>query len=162
MFYYLLYNSSFSFIIENRLFTTILYGSILYIITHAIINNCNIELLAIINNYFWYIFILDMISLLFAIYHIYTNLDNHDNMNVSFNHLKNKINTLINNKQNENITITTQQPISSSSKSTPLHLIKTRMATDIPELVINEEQPPLDDVSDLDSNMDLNDFEKSL
>lgn len=98
MFYYLLYNSSFAFIIDNRLFYTILYGSILYIITHAILNYCKVEILEIINNYFWFIFSLDVIALFFD---IYQNLSSgissgisSNNLDVSFNLLKNQINTI--------------------------------------------------------------------
>lgn len=118
MFYYLLYNSSFQFIVDNRLFSTILYGSILYIITHAILNYCSIDILSIINNYFWYIFTLDIISVSYSIYNYYTNplssLHSQDNpgtqedLNVSFNLLKNKINTLFN--RNNDLTITHTSP----------------------------------------------------
>ena len=73
MFYYLLYNSSFSFIVDNRLFSTILYGSILYILTHAILNYCSIEILTIINHYFWIIFVLDIISLIYGLDLVFTN-----------------------------------------------------------------------------------------
>lgn len=128
MFYYLFYNSSFSFIVDNRLFSTILYGSILYIITHAILNYCGIDILTIIYNYYWYIFILDIISLSYGIYlslshqsshqsslHSqqnvfnanYTgNTNNTDNqLEVSFNLLKNKMNTIGNYFKND-LTIT--------------------------------------------------------
>jgi len=112
MFYYLLYNSSFSFIVDNRLFTTVLYGSILYILTHAILNYCNIDILNIINNYFWIIFTLDIISLTYGIYQAITNSTQNtsntsntdNNLNVSFNLLKNKINTLLDRKNDLTIT----------------------------------------------------------
>lgn len=98
MFYYLLYNSSFSFIIDNRLFLTILYGSILYIITHAILSYCKVDILEIIHNYFWFIFILDIISLVYGIYLFYLVYNNNEsssnNLDVSFNLLKNQINTI--------------------------------------------------------------------
>jgi hypothetical protein len=98
MFYYLLYNSSFSFIVNNLLFSTVLYGSILYILTHAILNNCKIELLEIINNYFWYIFILDIISLAYGVYQALSiqSQSNSEtaNLDVSFNLLRNQINTI--------------------------------------------------------------------
>ena len=68
MFYYLLYNSSFSFIVESRLFSTILYGSILYILTHAILNYCDISILTIVNNYYWTLFSLDIISFTYSFY----------------------------------------------------------------------------------------------
>ena len=95
MFYYLLYNSSFSFIVDNRLFATILYGSILYILTHAILNYCKVEILEIINNYFWFIFTLDFISLGYGVYqniNLNTDAESKSNLDVSFNLLKNKEN----------------------------------------------------------------------
>lgn len=116
MFYYLLYNSSFSFIVDNRLFSTVLYGSILYILTHAILNYCSVEILGIINHYYWYIFTLDVISLTYAIYQsatqqLSTDKDNNGNLEVTFNLLKNKINTIGSyfNKKNE-LTITEPVP----------------------------------------------------
>lgn len=115
MFYYLLYNSSFSFIVDNRLFSTVLYGSILYILTHAILNYCKVEILEIINNYFWYIFVLDIISLIYGVYQtLAIPLSNSGtaNLDVSFNLLKNQINTISSyfNKKND-ISITDNTPI---------------------------------------------------
>jgi hypothetical protein len=121
MYYYLLYNSSFSFIVENRLFSTILYGSILYILTHAILNYCDVSILAIINNYFWTTLTLDVISFTYAIYNSFMNDDfsngnsssnssdnnnsnNSNSLNVSFNLLKNKINTMLDRKNDLTIT----------------------------------------------------------
>jgi hypothetical protein len=121
MYYYLLYNSSFSFIVENRIFSTILYGSILYILTHAILNYCDVSILTIINNYFWTTLTLDIISITYAIYNTFmnntmnntmnnadsdSNLDsgNTNSMNVSFNLLKNKINTMLDRKNDLTIT----------------------------------------------------------
>jgi len=117
MYYYLLYNSSFSFIVENRLFSTILYGSILYILTHAILNYCDVSILAIINNYFWTTLTLDIISFTYAIYNSFMNDDfsngnsssnstdtSNNSLNVSFNLLKNKINTMLDRKNDLTIT----------------------------------------------------------
>jgi hypothetical protein len=115
MFYYLLYNSSFSFIVDNRLFTTILYGSILYILTHAILNYCRVEILEIINNYFWFIFILDIISLAYGVYQNLSSLsaNSSSNIDVSFNLLKNQINTISSyfNKKNDISITNTPNPI---------------------------------------------------
>lgn len=146
MFYYLLYNSSFSFIVDNRLFSTILYGSILYILTHAILNYCKVEILEIINNYFWFIFILDIAALAFGIYQNLSsssptianananasanaNADGSasNNLDVSFNLLKNKINTISTyfNKKNdisitENIHVPTpRQPLRIATSHSP-------------------------------------------
>lgn len=116
MFYYLLYNSSFSFIVDNRLFSTVLYGSILYMLTHAILNYCKVELLDIINNYFWYIFILDVISLAYGVYQTLSipSQSNSEtgNLDVSFNLLRNQINTISSyfNKKND-ISIADSTPV---------------------------------------------------
>ena len=108
MFYYLLYNSSFSFIVENRLFSTILYGSILYILTHAVLNYCDISILNIVNNYYWTLFTLDIISFVYAFYQSITDNNNSNNeLNVSFNLLKNKINTIIDRKNDLTVTHST-------------------------------------------------------
>ena len=108
MYYYLLYNSSFSFIDENRLFSTILYGSILYILTHAILNYCDVSILNIINNYFWTTLTLDIMSFTYAIYNSFMNNDNgysnNTNLNVSFDLFKNKINTMLDRKNDLTIT----------------------------------------------------------
>jgi len=120
MFYYLLYNSSFSFIVENRLFSTILYGSILYILTHAVLNYCDVSILTIINNYFWILLTLDIISFSYSLYktfidvELYSNINNNSNneqnsLNVSFNLLKNKINTILDRKNDITITQTHSQ-----------------------------------------------------
>lgn len=119
MFYYLFYNSSFPFIVENRLFSTILYGSILYILTHAILNHCDISFLNIINQYYWVIFSLDIISFSYSIfkssneeyYEDGSNQSNQSNsFNVSFNLLKNKINTLLDRKNDLTITPSIDKP----------------------------------------------------
>ena len=109
MFYYLLYNSSFSFIVESRLFSTILYGSILYILTHAILNYCDISILNIVNNYYWTLFSLDIISFTYSFYQTITDNNPQNDLNVSFNLLKNKINTIIDRKKDLTITQSTIQ-----------------------------------------------------
>jgi hypothetical protein len=137
MFYYLFYNSSFPFIVENRLFSTILYGSILYILTHAILNHCDIAFLNIICQYYWVIFSLDIISFSYSIfkssneeyYEDGTNQSHQSNQsnsfNVSFNLLKNKINTLLDRKNDLTITPTSDktsfQHIRISPQQAPQH-----------------------------------------
>ncbi len=159
MFYYLLYNSSFAFIIDNRLFSTILYGSILYILTHAILNYCSIEILGIVNNYYWYIFSLDIISLTYAIYQSvtrYSQLQSNeqmqgnntaggdDNLEVTFNLLKNKINTIGNyfTKKNEltitePIPTTPRAPLRINTSSSPSSLAPAPISTPITGITIN-------------------------
>ena len=142
MFYYLLYNSSFSFIVENRLFSTVLYGSILYILSHAVLNYCGVSILSIINNYYWTLFVLDVSSVIYSIYQSITNgngnestngnanknVSNNNNnessnsLNVSFNLLKNKINTILDRKNDLTIThIPIQNNQTASSQSVSSH-----------------------------------------
>ena len=135
MLYYLFFNSTFEFISNSRLFSTILYGSILYIICHAVINYCDIEVFKIFQNYFWYIFILDVTSLLYSIYQTVStpginlnmalsspNQNSHtgNDLQVSFNLLKNKINTLLDRSKND-LTVT---QIHTLSPSPPIHPIQ--------------------------------------
>ena len=135
MFFYLFYNSSFSFIVERRLFSTILYGSILYILTHAVLNYCDVSILNIINNYYWTIFSLDIISFTYAIYQSMNDenfgndsTSSNSNFNVSFNLLKNKINTLLDRKNDLTITHIPipSNPSSSSNLSQQNQLQQTK------------------------------------
>ena len=141
MLYYLFFNSTFEFISTSRLFSTILYGSILYIICHAVINYCDIEVFKIVQNYFWYIFILDVTSLIYCIYQsistpgINLNMaltspnaisNTGNDLQVSFNLLKNKINTLLDRSKND-LTVTqipthpaTQSPIQPAIQPTTI------------------------------------------
>ena len=142
MFYYLLYNSSFSFIVDNRLFSTVLYGSILYILTHAILNYCKVEILEIINNYFWLIFILDIISLAYGVYQTLSippsNSKSSSNLDVSFNLLKNQINTISTyfNKKNDisitDNTLLTNMPGLGGNTPVPIPRQPLRISTSSP------------------------------
>lgn len=128
MFYYLLYNSSFSFIVDNRLFSTVLYGSILYILTHAILNYCRVEILEIINNYYWFIFVLDIISLAYGVYQTTAAAQaSSPNLDVSFNLLKNQINTIGSyfNKKND-ISITDNMPVPTPRQPLRIHTSPTQ------------------------------------
>ena len=58
MFYYLLHNSSFNKKgeLKDRLITTLIYGSVVYIIIHAILSFSNKKNFI---SYFWFLFVLD-------------------------------------------------------------------------------------------------------
>ena len=70
MYYYLIYNSSIGnhYELEKRYLTTILYASILYILTHAFLSSSQSEFAKKIRNYFWMIFILDCCSMSYIYY----------------------------------------------------------------------------------------------
>jgi len=97
------------------------------------LNYCSIEILTIINHYFWIIFVLDIISLIYGLYLVFTNPSQSSTQNtnnsttsndlsVSFNLLKNKINTLLDRKNDLTITHinTPYQNTSQSSVHTQL------------------------------------------
>uniref|UniRef100_A0A6C0EYV5 Uncharacterized protein n=1 Tax=viral metagenome TaxID=1070528 RepID=A0A6C0EYV5_9ZZZZ len=167
MFYYLLYNSSFSFIVENRLFSTVLYGSILYILSHAVLNYCGVSILSIINNYYWTLFVLDVSSVIYSIYQSITNgneasngsNNSNDNnnkngessnsLNVSFNLLKNKINTILDRKNDLTIThipiqnnqTTSSQSASSQSSSQSARKSSKQISAQINNTNIDDDDP---------------------
>ena len=68
MYYFLLLNSSLI-TAENKFFSLILFGTITYIITHAIIYYTPLKLLEIFRNYFWVIFALDLFTTSYKIYY---------------------------------------------------------------------------------------------
>ena len=103
MYYYLIYNSSIGnhYELEKRYLTTILYASILYILTHAFLSSSQSEFAKKIRNYFWMIFILDCCSMSY-IYYFDNDSDQHtennlvDNILNQINNVKNKLNNSIN------------------------------------------------------------------
>lgn len=76
MFYFLLSNSSITKIKdpEKKLLTTFLYGSILYIIFHAILNTSSKPFFQIIKTYYWTILALDIFTLIFYYKDTFINL----------------------------------------------------------------------------------------
>ena len=102
MYYYLIYNSSIGnhYELEKRYLTTILYASILYILTHAFLSSSQSEFAKKIRNYFWMIFILDCCSMSY-IYYFDSDSDQHtennlvDNILNQINNVKNKLNNTI-------------------------------------------------------------------
>lgn len=96
MFYFLLSNSSITKIKEpeKKLLTTFLYGSILYIIFHAILNTSTKPFFQIIKTYYWTILALDIFTLLFYYKDTFINLITKDGV------VKKMITTLGNTLQN--------------------------------------------------------------
>ena len=153
MFYYLLYNSSFSFIVESRLFSTILYGSILYILSHAVLNYCDVSILSIINNYYWTLFTLDIISFFYSLYQSITNINNtnidgQNDLNVSFNILKNKVNTILDRKNDLTITQSTVQNKQNNSNAN----YKQQSSIRIPQISSNKFSTPITQLQNMKKN----------
>lgn len=68
MFYFLIFHTSISANkdIDRKSLTTFLYGSVMYIILHAILSSCEQQFLQVIRRYFWIIVGLDIISMFFV------------------------------------------------------------------------------------------------
>lgn len=99
MFYYVIYNSSLTEYIESekKIMTTILYGTILYIVLHAFFTSSSSEFISNLKYYFWLILILDIT---FIYYTYYTDEKINDWMN-KINDLKGTINNLLSNEKKE-------------------------------------------------------------
>jgi hypothetical protein len=115
MFYLLFYKSTLT--NQNKIFLTVLFGSLLYIIIHAILTFSNIETLDVIKkNYFMYFFIIDLGSTIYLIYEeqynktsgLYNknknkniNENNENDLSVKINLLKNTIYDVIGKKNSQ-------------------------------------------------------------
>lgn len=99
MFYYLIFNSSYTNYeeIDKKMMITILYGTISYIVTHAIINNSNISFINSLINYFWVILCLDI-----TMFYYVSQNDKLFSDYLSIKQLKDTINSVIDNESNKN------------------------------------------------------------
>jgi hypothetical protein len=114
MFYYLIYNSALGNYQEHskRYLTTFLYGSILYLIIHAYLNSSNNTFHQSLRFYFWFIILIDFISIIYISYYIEqqsskSDDDDDSSLKSLLGDLKNKLsssNNTQNNNQNNNNT----------------------------------------------------------
>jgi hypothetical protein len=145
MYYYLLYNSS---LINdnypNQKFIVVLsYGSVLYMITHAITFHTDMEFMKVFRSYFWNIFILDIIILAYRIWGADSCITGQENLKLSINLLKNKIYNMmdgnhtikITDDTNNNVQNQSVQP-SSPNMSTPINKIKKQNLDTTPQLAV--------------------------
>jgi hypothetical protein len=73
MFYYVIYNSTvLNYSNNNKNLNTFIYGTILYILSHGLINSYDNKFAHYIKTYFWLIFAIDIAS----IYYMHTYLNN--------------------------------------------------------------------------------------
>lgn len=95
MFYYVIYNSSLTEHIESegKIMTTILYGTIIYIVLHAYFSSSSSTFISNLKYYFWIILLLDI----GFIYYTYHNDEKINDWVNKINDLKGKINDVIKN-----------------------------------------------------------------
>lgn len=133
MFYYLIYNSTLSSYpdIHRKLITTILYGSILYIILHAYLSVSSSPFIQGLKPYFWLIFGLDISSIAY----FYMNTDISDTASSSID----KIRQLLKGYLSDQVA---PESIDSSKLGEPI-----KFSTDIKDindlLASSEEQQPI-------------------
>jgi len=110
MFYYVIYNSSITNYVENqkKYLTTLLYGSILYILTHAYLSSSNSNFIRAIKPYFWAIILLDVASM----YYLYQQGDGQTDWLNNIEQLRNKINNYIKNDIPQNSKDSLEQNVS--------------------------------------------------
>ena len=148
MYYFLLLNSSLL-SAENKFFSIILFGSIAYIITHAIIYYTPLKLLEIFRNYYWVIFALDIFTTSYKIYYnpllienISTNITSTTNetinMKNSLQQIQSKLGDMLSgvNKPltiTDNTLISQQQPSVKINKTPIIHSMYDNKSSQIIE-----------------------------
>ena len=121
MYYYIIYNSSIIDKVDDgkKYLTTLLYGSISYILTHAYLSSSSSKVVQSIKDYFWLVLLLDI----GAMAYVYTNEDGVVDWQDNINKLKNDISKYTSDNQ------TTQDNSQLSASNDNLHNIPT-MNTD--------------------------------
>ena len=94
MFYYVIYNSTvLNYSNNNKNLNTFIYGTVLYILSHGLINSYDNQFARYIKSYFWIILAIDI----FCIYYLHNNI-NPDIENET-NSLKSILNSFYNTKK---------------------------------------------------------------
>lgn len=72
MFYFLVFHTSISAskTIDKKLLITLLYGSIMYLILHGLIKSSKYDFFKYIENYYWTIIIIDIVTLLYLTWNV--------------------------------------------------------------------------------------------
>jgi len=80
MFYYVIYNSTvLNYSENNKSLNTFIYGTVLYILLHGLINSYNNQFALYIKSYFWVILAIDIFSIYYMYNYLNVELDNDKN-----------------------------------------------------------------------------------
>ena len=178
MFYYVIYNSTLlNYSNKNKKLNTFIYGTVLYILLHGLINSYDNQFAQYIKSYFWIILAIDI----FAIYYLHNFIDpeqendtnikdliksfynndpklkteNNNNNNMepeTFNNLPEDIDNNQNNQNNLENNKNNKNKENSDNNNEPIAYFPD-------ELDINEN---IDQMSDAGSDIDMDKFEMSL
>jgi hypothetical protein len=171
MFYYVIYNSTvLNYSNKNKKLNTFIYGTVLYILSHGLINSYDNQFAQYIKSYFWIVLAIDI----FAIYYLHNFIDpeqetetNLKDIIKSFYNNDQKLKTENNNNNNNDIDSETFNNLPEDIDNNQDHLENKENHDNnknpIPyfpdELDINEN---IDQMSDAGSDIDLDKFEMSL
>ena len=98
MFYYVIYNSTvLNYSNNNKKLNTFIYGTVLYILSHGLINSYDNQFAKYIKSYFWIVLAIDI----FSIYYLHNFIDNQNENENDKNSLKSLLETFYN-KQDKN------------------------------------------------------------
>ena len=123
MFYYLIYNSSFSnyqMDLNKKYITTILYGSILYILLHAYLSISSSMFIQQLKPYFWLILCLDIAS----IFYIYSSMNTSNDINSSISKIRDTLQSYLKN----NMDTSTSNIHNSLNLKTPMNDTEINMS----------------------------------
>ena len=80
MFYYVIYNSTvLNYSENNKSLNTFIYGTVLYILLHGLINSYNNQFALYIKSYFWVILSIDIFSIYYMYNYLNQDLENDKN-----------------------------------------------------------------------------------
>jgi hypothetical protein len=100
MFYYVIYNSTvLNYSNNNKNLNTFIYGTVLYILSHGLINSYDNQFAKYIKSYFWIVLAIDIFSIYYL--HNFINLENDNENENDKNSLKNLLNAFYNNNPNK-------------------------------------------------------------
>jgi hypothetical protein len=93
MFYYVIYNSTvLNYSNNNKKLNTFIYGTVLYILSHGLINSYDNTFAKYIKSYFWIVLAIDI----FAMYYLYNYIDNNSEKENETESLKSLLTTFYN------------------------------------------------------------------
>ena len=186
MFYYVIYNSTvLNYSNNNKNLNTFIYGTVLYILSHGLINSYDNQFAKYIKSYFWVILAIDI----FCIYYLHNNM-NQDVENEA-NSLKSILNSFYNTKntkeENQTESKESKEPKQSSKQSSKKNIeenikendnleepiayspdddfnLPSNLPIDLPNNLPNNNisNIEIDQMSDSGSDIDLDNFEISL
>jgi hypothetical protein len=160
MFYYVIYNSTvLNYSSKNKKLNTFIYGTVLYILSHGLINSYNNQFAQYIKSYFWIVLAIDIFAMYYLENFINPEQENETNLKdliQSFYNNDNKIKKDEHEPEKENKVIIDEN----MNVDTENEKIPSEPLPYLPDdLDINEN---IDQMSDAGSDIDLDKFEMTL